>query len=446
MSYIVYKLGGTSQCKIGYDRIINILKDNVKNNIKSFIVLSAVSCVTNNLVKFTETKNHIYIDKVLELNYNLIKELELEKELFDDIKNKLLELCHNYIKSYDMTCIYEKSEIIGYGEVFSTNIFYKYIDNNTNELYIPLIELFNSYDFIKSKKEIYQCNSTTEFYFDLRKFNKEDINNNQWYSDKYDVNIFQGFIGSTPSGNKVLLGRGGSDTTGSLIANAIDAIFYEVWTDVDGIYTADPRIFDANLIPKIDYELIQELASMGAKVMHPLSIKSCFDKNIPIYVKNTFNDKAEGTKITNLDESKTNTKSTLFYALQKNETIFKIKSLNMWNSFGFLNDIFRKFSENKIDVNIVTTSQFSVSATTSEQNKYKLLELKEILSENYEVSMINDCTVLSVVTREIKELLTNSNFYNINSEIIHISDNNMTINIVLRDFNPNIVENFRIFL
>lgn len=427
---IVYKLGGTSQCKVGYDRLINQLKDNVKNNIKNFIVLSAVSGVTNNLVKFTETKNYSYIDKVIELNYNLIRNLKLDEGLFDKIKDKLIELCNNYSKSFDMSDIYEKSEIIGYGEVFSTNIFYNYIDSDYYFKFYGL-KLYDSYDYVKSKKEIYQCNSTTEFYF----------TSETTYIEINDVNIFQGFIGSTPSGKKVILGRGGSDTTGALIASAINAEFYEVWTDVDGIYTSDPRLFSADLVPKIDYELVQEIASMGAKVMHPLSIKPCFDKNIPIYVKNTFNHTSDGTKITSINESQNYTKSIVFYAIQKNETIFKIKSLNMWNSFGFLNDIFRKFSENKIDVNIVTTSQFSISATTSEQNKYKLLELKQLLSENYEVSMINECTILSVVTREIKTLLTNSDFNKINAEIIHISDNNMTINFVLRDFNPNIIDN-----
>jgi aspartate kinase len=431
MPYIVYKLGGTSQCKIGYDRLIKEIKNNLHKN-KIFIVLSAVSGVTNNLVKFTETKNHTYIDNVLDLNYKLIKELDLKEEEFILVKNKLLELCSNYIKSFDMTDIYEKSEIIGYGEVFSTNIFYKYINFHM----YAYITLKNSYDYIKSKKEIFQCNSTTEFYADF-----PDFRDDTYFSV---INIFQGFIGSTPSGKKVLLGRGGSDTTGALIANAISAERYEVWTDVDGIYTADPRIFDAYLIHKIDYELIQELASMGAKVMHPLSIKPCFDKNIPIIVKNTFNDRAEGTRITTIEESVNYTKFTMFYAIQKNETLFKIKSLDMWNSVGFLNDIFRKFSENKIDVNIVTTSQFSVSATTNEQNKYKLLELKDLLSEKYDVIMIDGCTVLSVVTRKIKELLNNSKFNKINAEIIHISDNNMTINFVLSDFNINIVKNFYI--
>ena len=429
---IVYKLGGTSQCKIGYDRLINQIKENLINKKQNFVVLSAVSGVTNNLVKFTETKDLKYIDIVLELNYKLINELKLKEEKFDIIKNILLNLCQNYIKSFDISDIYEKSEIIGYGEIFSSNIFNNYIDSNYDFKFNSLT-LHDSYKYIKSKKEIFQCNSTTEFYCDIHKV---DL-----VTD--DINIFQGFIGSTPSGKKVLLGRGGSDTTGSLIANAINAKFYEVWTDVDGIYTADPRIFSATLIDKIDYELVQEIASMGAKVMHPLSIKPCADKNIPIYVKNTFNNNKKGTTITSISECRYTFWDRRFYAVQKNETVFKIKSLDMWNSVGFLNDIFRKFSENKIDVNIVTTSQFSISATTSEQNKYKLLELKQILSERYDIEMINDCTVLSIVERNIKNILKNINFDKINTEIIHISDNNMTINIVLRKFDTNIINHIQ---
>jgi aspartate kinase len=422
--YIVYKLGGTSQCKVGYDRLITEIKKNLNKN-KIFIVLSAVSGVTNNLVKFTETKNHMYIDNVLDLNYKLIKELDLKEEDFEEIKSKLINICSNYIKSFDISDIYEKSEIIGYGEVFSTNIFYKYINFHI----YAYITLKNSYDYIKSKKEIFQCNSTTEFYADF-----SDFRDDTYFSV---INIFQGFIGSTPSGKKVLLVRGGSDTTVALIANSINAEFYEVWTDVDGIYTADPRIFDAKLIKKIDYELIQELASMGAKVMHPLSIKPCFDKIIPIYVKNTFNEFSNGTNITSLSDC--DNTANIYYAIQKNETVFKIKSLDMWNSFGFLNDIFRLFSENKIDVNIVTTSQFSVSATTNEQNNYKLLELQQKLSEKYEVILITDCIVFSIVTRNIKNIMNKINIGNINAEIIHISDNNMTINFVLQKFDKNML-------
>jgi aspartate kinase len=166
---------------------------------------------------------------------------------------------------------------------------------------------------------------------------------------------------------------------------------------------------------------------MGAKVMHPLSIKPCADVNIPIIVRNTFTN-SDGTIIFNQKTNET------FYALQKSQTVFKIKSIDMWNSYGFITDIFRRFSENRIDINIVTTSQFSISATTSETNLYKLKEIKDNLSEKYEIDMINNCTIFSIVKRNIKDILNKLNFNLINPEIIHISDNDMTLNIVLKEF------------
>ena len=422
---VVYKLGGTSQCKIGYDKLIEILKTSDK---QIFIVLSAVSGVTNNLVKFTETKDIDYINKVIELNDNLVKSLGLEHNVLHKIYtlyDDLYTLAKEYIKSFEIDDIYCKSEIIGYGEILSTNIFNIYI----NTIYIDRIHsLLNSYDYIFSKKEIYQCNSSVEFYA------SDDLNSHSDYDS--DIYILQGFIASTPSKKKIVLGRGGSDTTGALISKTINASYYEVWTDVDGIYTGDPRIFkEAYLVHNINYDLVQELSAMGAKVMHPLSIKPCADVNIPIFVKNTFSD-CIGTKISNDINS-----NDMFYAIQKSQTVFKITSLDMWNSYGFITDIFRRFSENRIDVNIVTTSQFSISATTSETNKYKLLEIQDYLRDKYNVMMIMDCSIFSFVTKNIKNIFNKFNFKDINSEIIHISDNNMTVNIVIKEFYPEIINN-----
>ncbi len=416
MNKVVYKLGGTSQCKKGYDKLIKIIKEN--NNI-NFIVLSAVSGVTNNLVKFTETKDISYIEKVIELNNKLIAELEIDPVFSHYLYEELKNLSKEYISSFDMTDIYKKSELIGYGEVLSTTIFEMYSVINDLE---P--KLLNSYEYIFSKKEIYQCNSNVEFYA-INKLNKLSSNK---------IFILQGFIASTPSNKKIILGRGGSDTTGALVAKAINAKYYEVWTDVDGIYTGDPRIFpNSYLVENINYDLVQELSAMGAKVMHPLSIKPCYDVNIPIIVKNTFSD-SHGTKIS----SEINSED-MFYAIQKNQTVFKITSLDMWNSYGFITDIFRRFSENRIDVNIVTTSQFSISATTSESNKYKLLEIQDNLREKYDVEMKMDCTIFSFVSKNIKNIFNKFNFSDINTEIIHISDNNMTLNIVLTNFSPEII-------
>jgi aspartate kinase len=423
MSY-VYKLGGTSQCSTGYNKMCNEIKKNQDKNI--FIIMSAISGVTNNLVKFTETKNLNYIyyveescnklynDMYQNCSWNDTAILHEFKRVYIEKIDKLFELTKKYIFKYDIDDIYIKSEIIGYGEILSTTLFSIYLESNQIKN-----KLLNSYNHIYSKKEIYQCNTQTEFYC-------KDL------SDIIDGNIkvyiLQGFIGSTPSNKSIILGRGGSDTTGALVAKTVQAEKYIVFTDVDGIYTSDPRIFKNSIhIKSLDYELCQELSAMGAKVMHPLSIKPCADMNIPIIVKNTFSE-SDGTIICDDKSNET------FYAIQNKQTVFKIKSLDMWNSYGFITDIFRRFSENRIDINIVTTSQFSISATTSEKNIYKLKEIKDNLSDKYEVEMINDCTIFSIVKRNIKEILSELNLNLINPEIIHISDNNMTLNIVLKTF------------
>lgn len=416
----VYKLGGTSQCKIGYDKIIELLRN---SEFKSYIVLSAVSGVTNNLVKFIETKDFQFIKHAIKLNEKLLSDLGMEYMEYTEYMEfvqlffELESLSKKYSESHNISDIYVKSEIIGFGERMSTYIFHKYLKlKGINS------RLLNSYDYIYSKKEIYQCNVNniqTEFYCN------ENIKEN-FIEEK--IFILQGFIASTPSKKPILLGRGGSDTTGALISKTLRAKTYEVWTDVDGIYTGDPRIFSESfLIKQIDYDLCQELSAMGAKVMHPLSIKPCADVNIPIIVKNTFTD-SKGTIISDQQTNET------FYALQKSQTVFKIKSIDMWNSYGFITDIFRRFSENRIDINIVTTSQFSISATTSELDLYKLKEINDILKERYEVEMITNCTILSIVRRDIKDIIHKFNFKLIETEIIHISDNNMTLNLVIKNF------------
>lgn len=432
---IIYKLGGTSQCVEGYTNLYNEIKKHLPNT-KIIVVLSAITGVTNFLIKFTETKDTEYIvstiAKSVQLFYSIVGHEskfnnENEKNIFfdsskqmTDIYNSLEYEASTYIKSSDITDIYSKSKIIGFGEIISTNLFEIFLKKQN----MPNI-LLNSYKYIYSKKEIYQHTTQTEFYALAINFNSYP---------KTNIFILQGYIGSTPTNKTILLGRGGSDTTGALVAKANNALRYEVWTDVNGIYTSDPRIFEkASIVSKIDYGICQELSAMGAKVMHPLSIKPCADLSIPIYIRNTFT-LDMGTCICANDNQ-----NEIFYAIQKSQTLFKIKSLNMWNSSGFVSNIFRKFSEKGINIDIVTTSQFSITTTTTETNQYKLMEIRDELAEIYEVQMILDCLILSIVKKDIKNILSKLNYSNIPSEMIHISDNNLTLNIVLKKFVPEII-------
>jgi diaminopimelate decarboxylase/aspartate kinase len=252
------------------------------------------------------------------------------------------------------------------------------------------------------------------------------INNDQIF-------ITQGFIASTPNKNTVLLGRGGSDTTGALIANTINATEYEVWTDVDGIYSADPRIIkDSILINEINYDVIQEMAGMGAKVMHPFSILPCQQKNIPIIIKNTFN--SLNDKCTYIKNSK---EKVFSIAAQKNITLFKITSLSMWNAYGFVYDIFKMFSDKKVNVNIITTSQFTISTTTDEKDLEILNELYEDLKESYEVEIIKGRSVVSIVSNNLNDIINKINVTQFEKDIIHFSSNNLTLSFVINEEKTN---------
>lgn len=424
-SVIVYKLGGTSQCIEGYKNLLKVIKEQKTNN-KIIIVLSAISGVTDLLIKFIETKNieninlaiiksNELFNKILLDNYKIptkFNDISFIKEIYDKLEFEAIE----YIKSSDLNDIFSQSKIIGFGEIISSNLLNLFLTKHDLN---PI--LLNSYDYIFSKKEIFQNNYQAEFY--AIPINFVDYQNS-------NIFILQGYIGSTPSLKSILLGRGGSDTTGALVAKANKALKYEVWTDVDGIYTCDPKIFDcATIVSKIDYGICQELSAMGAKIMHPLSIKPCADSSIPIYIRNTFTLNIGTCICDNLEQEE------IFYAIQSNQTLFKIKSINMWNSYGFVSNIFRKFSEKSINIDIVSTSQFSITTTTTETNKYKLMEICNELKEIYEVEIIFDCVILSVVKKDIKNILNKFNYNNILSEMIHVSDNNMTLNIVLKKFN-----------
>lgn len=458
----VLKFGGTSQSIQGYKIIKNIISDTLKTKDKLIIVLSALSGTTNLLEKYVQTKEYKYINDVLIKHNEFVMCLNETFNTHIDIKsvlNRLYKLCDEYNLDENPT-VHLKARIIGFGEVLSTNILYELVTKRsyltTECSHAPVeklgsgesgesdkkelissdqcsnvvnndilevaslsekIDILNSYMFIHSKKETSKLYPSVEFYCcDLI---KDVIKEKQIY-------ITQGFIATTPNQNFILLGRGGSDTTGALIANTLNADEYQVWTDVDGIYTADPRIVQsAKKMNKIGYEYVQEMAGMGAKVMHPYSILPCAKKNIPIIIKNTFNETNDGTIIGNSIE-KINS-----VASQKNITLFKITSLHMWEGSGFVYDIFKKFSDKKVNVGIITTSQFSISATTDEKDTNILQELNEDLSDTYEVEMKQKQSIVSIVSSSLKDVIDKINLNEFEKEIIHFSSNNMTVSFVL---------------
>nr|WP_255199261.1 lysine-sensitive aspartokinase 3 [Vibrio sp. JPW-9-11-11] len=175
------------------------------------------------------------------------------------------------------------------------------------------------------------------------------------------VVVTQGFIGADEQGNTTTLGRGGSDYSAALIAEAVEAAGLEIWTDVPGIYTTDPRIAaKAAPIAEISFSEASEMANFGAKILHPSTLVPALRHDIPVFVGSSKEPEKGGTWIRHQVES-----SPLFraLALRCNQTMVTLRSAKMFHAYGFLAKVFEILAKHKISVDLITTSEISVSLT-----------------------------------------------------------------------------------
>jgi len=174
------------------------------------------------------------------------------------------------------------------------------------------------------------------------------------------IPVMGGFVGSAPGRVTTTLGRGGSDYTASLIGAAIEATAIEIWTDVDGMLTADPRVIPAaQLIERISFDEAAELAAFGAKVLHPATIAPAVQRGIPVFVFNSRNPQGKGTMIA-FDAPRLAVRA---IAGKRGTTLVKLRSSRMLLAPGFLRRVFEVFETHRTSVDVVTTSEVSVSVT-----------------------------------------------------------------------------------
>jgi aspartate kinase len=208
------------------------------------------------------------------------------------------------------------------------------------------------------------------------------------------VPVMGGFIGSNEKGLTTTLGRGGSDFTGALVGGALTAEAIEIWTDVDGIMTADPRVCpDALRVKTISFEEAAELAYFGAKVLHPATILPAVKKNIPVLVLNSRNASCDGTRIISMaPHCKSPFKS---IAVKKKLAIIDVVASRMLMTHGYLKAIFDIFDKHKCAVDMVSTSEVSVSLTVDSNEKLPAIaaDLEQLADVKYEGQKALVCMV-----------------------------------------------------
>lgn len=383
----VMKFGGTSvQDATAITNVINIVSS-LKNE-KIVVVVSAFSKVTDKLIDlYNSIGSEAYSEKLLDLEdlhksvaYTLLGEAEQEVILKEFAELRTYANTNN-------TGIETKEAIVSKGERLSSAI----IGLALAKAGIKVCHK-DSTSLIATDENFGEANVDFPLTYSKIKDNFDSAFN------EFDVIICGGFIAKSISGKATTLGRGGSDYSAAIYAGAIEANKLEIWTDVDGILTCDPRLIpNAKKISQMSYKEAGELAYFGAKVLHPKTILPAIEKNIPVIVKNTFNPNGTGTTI--VANSK-NIQTIKAIAFRKNITIINVTSNRMLGAYGFLAKVFEIFKANETSVDIVTTSEVSISLTIDDTKN--LEKIKAELEQFSSVEISSNNAVISVVGDGIK--------------------------------------------
>ncbi|MGQ9818889.1 MAG: aspartate kinase [Candidatus Kapaibacteriales bacterium] len=221
----------------------------------------------------------------------------------------------------------------------------------------------------------------------------------KFISSSHNYYITGGFVGSTLDGLTTTLSRGGSDYTASVIAAILNASKLEIWTDVPGIMTTDPRIVsNAKTIKELTYSEASELAYFGAKVLHPKTIFPAVQKGIPVKVLNSLQPEFEGTTIT-LNSPRVNIVKSI--AFRRNIIVITIKSNRMLGAIGYLANVFEIFRKYETSVDLLSSSEVSISLTID--NIDNLKPIVEELNQISEVSTLSNQAIVSVIGEGLKD-------------------------------------------
>jgi aspartate kinase len=213
------------------------------------------------------------------------------------------------------------------------------------------------------------------------------------------VAVTGGFVGATPDGTTTTLGRGGSDFSAALVGAALEAREIQIWTDVDGMLTADPRLVSsARLVSRLSSAEASELAYFGAKVLHPSTILPAVARDIPVRILNSRAAPGTGTlpsQGTLIASAESNGRSVAALACKRNVTVVDITSTRMLQAFGFLRRLFESFERHRTSVDVVTTSEVSVSITVDDDRQIERIVAD--ISEIGEVRVERGLAILCVV-------------------------------------------------
>ena len=368
------KFGGTSVGSV--NSMLNVKKIVESVDDKVIVVVSALGGITDKLIKTSrmasegdsgyEKEMKEIVNRHIEMVYTVIPAGQKRELLLDCVNELLNELKDIFQGIYLIRDLSPKTSatIVSYGERLSSIIVATLINS---------AQWFDSRQFIKTEKK------HNKNILDAELTNKLVC---ETFKEIPEVSLVPGFISSDKTTGEVTnLGRGGSDYTASILAAALDADVLEIWTDVDGFMTADPRVISsAYSINELSYVEAMELCNFGAKVVYPPTIYPVCHKNIPILVKNTFNPEAAGTIIK--QEASDSSKAIKGISSINDTCLITMTGLGMVGVIGVNHRIFKTLAENGISVFLVSQASSENSTSIGVRNEDASLAC-EVLNEEF---------------------------------------------------------------
>lgn len=400
----VLKFGGTSVSTAeNWQKIRRILEEKLTSGKKILLVHSALSQVSNRLEQLirlaeqhdatSQNSFQTLLNNIQKQHTDLLKGMKLPTDLLDPLFLDLEKLLKG-IQLIGEASAKSQAKVLAFGEILSTTIGHCYLQQQFDCFWLDARESLKVNDEFESNYLSANC----EYQYDARLVKHvHDI----------DLVITQGFIASNSKNETCLLGRGGSDTSAANFAAKINAECLEIWTDVAGVFSANPKQVDnARVIKQLSYQEAQEMASAGAKVLHPRSIRPAQKNNIPIHIRSTLSPELTGTVIGASTEQYGMVKA---ITAKNKVTLLSLDSVGMWQQAGFLADIFAVFKQYGVSVDLVSTSETNVTVTldsySTEISDDTLDKVSKQLSAFCRVAVIKNTSAVSIVGKNVRALL-----------------------------------------
>lgn len=404
--WVVMKFGGTSvSSRARWDTIGTLVAKRKAEGYRVVVVVSAMSGITNALAALGETgadraARYAQAGAVETRHRNFASELGLDADaVIGDLITCLYALAHDPRAA--TAELDWQAEVLSLGELFSSRLGSAYLTTQGLEL-----RWSDARRFLRAANVPNQSAWAARLSVNCVSQPPEGFR--ALYAKQGDSLITQGFICADASGKTAILGRGGSDTSAACLGALLGAERVETWTDVPGMFSANPRqVPQARLLSRLDYEEAQEIASTGAKVLHPRSISPCREARVPLWIRDTSRPDFEGTVIGPRQAGAAAGVKAI--SSKSGIVLVSMDGIGMWQQVGFLADVFERFKRHGLSVDLIGSSEANVTVSLDPSdnlvNSDVLERLCADLAEVCRVKVIAPCASITLVGRGMRSLL-----------------------------------------